>query len=746
MKISAMKQIILVVCFFILGNISSVPAVENIKNNPVAKYGHLNILREDLQSLEWGQEEVPCLTLLVKILQNVQNSTLWATWIWDSMQTPGGQLFGSSNNYGNYDECLEFPWEKVHPALRTQYCLAHIHLAKVDSGINDVDLFGHAQNYIQVKTKYNLKFNTLRWGVCTPAVCKPHSVNKFVGALFRQSHLGLAVDKLNISINGCDVAGDTEIAYDFGYYFSGFLITFSIVSTLLGTILVKYEGLHTSSTGLVYAKAYDIARNLGSLVNITPNDVHCLFGIRVISAILIVIVHVGLLINGMGVFNGIVLYKDLEDKWLLLISTAVIAVDTFLFMSGFLLVKSLLANGFKSFSLLKFIVKRYLRLIWPLVVVLFIGFKFLHIPRGPVKSEIFGKELEACNQNWWTTLLMIQNYVDPENMCYPISWSIACDFHLTVFGTIGTWVFMKNRKFGLLMFLIPFIASIVLQASTVISNPETAILPGDFRSMSNYRKYILGNKLYMYTHYRTGSYFIGMATGYLITMYDPVKYRNVISKLSSLSTSGENFAYSHCILTYCFVFLQKLSILSFIALLAMILGFFILDFIMQTVDVNVFMMALYVSLRRIVWATLISILIVLCEYGTLPLVPGLLGWSAWAPFSRLSFGVFLLHVGVILFCTSTIRSNMEYHVWHTVLLMMGVTVASCIISLLLWTLFEEPMRILVTHALRDRNKKNTEEVKGHQNGKNSKNMEIQTNKNGACEKVNKKYKTNVHRR
>ncbi|XP_072946243.1 uncharacterized protein [Epargyreus clarus] len=221
MKLCEMERNVLIIFYLVMvaGNVLSVSAAKNIEKNTVGRYGHLNILIEDLQSLEWGEEEVPCLTLLVKILQNVQNSTLWATWIWDSMQTPVGHLYGSRNNFGNYDECLEFPWEKVHPDLRTQYCMAHIHLAEVESDINDVDFFGNVRNYIRAKTKYHQKFNTLRWGVCTPVVCKPHSVNKFVGALFRQTHLGLAVTKPHISINHCDIAEDNEVTGDFGFNF-----------------------------------------------------------------------------------------------------------------------------------------------------------------------------------------------------------------------------------------------------------------------------------------------------------------------------------------------------------------------------------------------------------------------------------------------------------------------------------------------------------------------------------------------
>ncbi|XP_072946471.1 O-acyltransferase like protein-like [Epargyreus clarus] len=456
---------------------------------------------------------------------------------------------------------------------------------------------------------------------------------------------------------------------------------------LLGTLLVNNNGLHATSTGLVIAKAFHIQKNVESLVRITDDDLRPLFGIRVISAVAIIFVHVGMLKHGMGVSNGVRLEKDLEDRWLISMCTLENVVDTFMFMSGLLLIKSLIANGMKPFNPVKVIVKRYFRLIGPVLLVLLIIFKILNVPRGPMKKEFYDTELEACNQNWWTIPLMIQNYVNKDNMCYAVLWSVACDFHLSILGTMGTWLFMRSRKSGLLVFLIAFIASITVPATGAILNPEVAFMQWDFRVFTKNCKYILENPFYTSTHYRASSYFVGMAVGYLIAMYNPAKYRNVISK--------------------------KHSILSFGVLLAMFLGFFTLEYKIQTELIlknNVFMLALFVSLRRVVWAVLLAVLVILCEYGTLPLVPGFLGWSALAPICRLSYGIYLIHGAVLSYWTVTTRNNIEHHLYNSVLTVLGVALASCVASLLLWTLFEEPLRIIVSHILRDRNE-NAEQVK-----------------------------------
>ncbi|XP_072946470.1 O-acyltransferase like protein-like [Epargyreus clarus] len=658
-------------------NVSSNSSPKNVKKNPIERYGYLDTLIEDLQSQKWGKEEATCLKQLEKILLNVQNSTTWATWIWDSMQTPVGQLYGSKNHYGNYDECLEFPWEQVHPDLRTQYCMAHITLGPVDSKLDEVDLFGHVENYLRAKSKNHLKFNTLAWGICAPVVCEPHSVSKLVGSMFRQTHLGIAVDKPEISLSNCYIAGKTEDAYNFGYYFSWSLVAFFIILSLVSTSYVNHKGL--GSNGMAYFNAFYIPRNLQFLSKVTEDDIGPLFGIRVMACFCITLFHIWILTTTLGVTNSIRLDKDFEPKKLTMFLHLEVAVDTFLFMSGFLLIKGLAHNGFKTFNPLKVLVKRYFRLIIPVSIILLLAFRGLnHVIQGPVRNDFFQKESDVCDQHWFDVFLMIQNYMRPENMCYPVLWSVSCDFQLTVLGTMIAWVFTKSRKFGLLFFLTSFIASIVLPAAFAFTHRDLSVIPPDFRLLDNYKDSLLGNPLYAPTHYRGGSYLVGVALGYLMSIYNPVNHRNILSK--------------------------KFSILSLCVLLVMFVEFFIASDTIARQGNTAFVVALYVSLKRIIWAGFIAILVMLCEYGTLPVLPSFLSWSAWVPISRLSYGIYLIHITLVTYRINATRSPLQYDLINLIVHTLGVTVFSSIVSLAVWTFYEAPLGNIVSLLLKTKPK------------------------------------------
>ena len=111
-----------------------------------------------------------------------------------------------------------------------------------------------------------------------------------------------------------------------------------------------------------------------------------------------------------------------------LMLNGVVAVDTFFFMSGFLVAWIGLNDMEKGrFSLIKFYVHRYIRLTIP--VMLLIGFGVTlwpHVGSGTNwgSVQIF---VANCEKNWWTNLLYIQNFVRPEEMCLGVTWYLAVD-------------------------------------------------------------------------------------------------------------------------------------------------------------------------------------------------------------------------------------------------------------------------------------------------------------------------------
>lgn len=75
---------------------------------------------------------------------------------WDSVSSqPQGLLYGNRYQLGNFDECMNAPWSKTNPELKTQYCLAEIVLERTDHVARQrskghVEPYQSALDFIQV--------------------------------------------------------------------------------------------------------------------------------------------------------------------------------------------------------------------------------------------------------------------------------------------------------------------------------------------------------------------------------------------------------------------------------------------------------------------------------------------------------------------------------------------------------------------------------------------------------------------
>nr|CAI5833622.1 unnamed protein product [Callosobruchus analis] len=111
-----------------------------------------------------------------------------------------------------------------------------------------------------------------------------------------------------------------------------------------------------------------------------------------------------------------------HDLYVFYITSAPLAVDTFFYMSGFLLayhyfkVKHNSAMvQIKSVPLLY--IHRYLR-ITPAVIMLYLSSMYLlpYLGSGPIYKNTCKELTDTCQSNWWSLLLYIQNYYNYDNL------------------------------------------------------------------------------------------------------------------------------------------------------------------------------------------------------------------------------------------------------------------------------------------------------------------------------------------
>ncbi|XP_052743679.1 nose resistant to fluoxetine protein 6 [Bicyclus anynana] len=643
-------------------------------------------LEENLSHHKWANEELPCLQKTLDILRNLKNHTLWATWVWDSMQSPTGVLYGTRSQFGNNEQCIHPPWIHTHPELRTQYCLAYITLTKKRQ-IKHEDPYTNANEYISSVSKYNLTFNKLTWGLCLPAVCKSNSIKQFAKTFLNNSHLGFALPETTISIDSCQSYNEkTEVSY--GFYAAIAFIGSMILLTLFCTHYYEYHRYAKEQTyKILIAKAFSAVENTAELFKEKKGAISSVNSLKFLTACLVVNMHYSAICLKTGIRNSKSLDSLIERYSLHVFLHPDIFVDTFIMISGVLLMNNILSTD-KPVTINN-LIKRYFRLTYvPMVLILYITQLLKYHNSGPLLQTELLSDVEYCRNNWWTVLLNVNNYVDFRKACFPITWSNACDFHFTIIGTGLYWLYQKNRSLGLKAYIIGAIASVTLPTLVAF---RLGLMPIDFSDLerfSDFTYYVI-TPTYLHSHLRSGPYFIGIAFGCLLSLYKPANYTKLSVKAST-------------------------TILT----LGVGLGMFItmLGGYLAHRNHSPFEAALYVGTNRTIWAIALGIVIVSFEYGYIPLISDFIHWRIFIPLSKLCFSLYLTHWLVIVMKTYNTMSPETLKFTYLAIDSLGVITFCCGLSYLLWLVFEAPMNNIVALVLLMRSRKEINNGTSQTNG------------------------------
>ncbi|CAK1589499.1 unnamed protein product [Parnassius mnemosyne] len=652
--------------------ITEISPVSTVYKKPTS---YIDLLIDDLLDQEWDESENSCYDQTLTILTNVKNSTLWATWIWDSNQFPTGQFYGAQNHLGNFDQCLRREWSN-DDSIFTQYCLVDITLAdkEVDKKITDLNPYDRAEKYFHIKTDYNLRFNILSWGVCMPKVCQAKSVDRFTRTLLKISHLGTINPNPKVMVGSCQ-ATQTPPTNSKGLYLLMLGIALlAVIACAFTYITTKYRESKSNRIAMKIVSAFDLNSNAADLVSTGKDEIKVMHGVRFLTACIVVFLHVMFIYIMAKVGNGLDMNDDFIRHAGYLSHTSVL-VDTYFMMSGLLLMKSFKPETGRSISPFKILLKRYFRLIWFFIVTIIISITASpYLYGGPLWFKYAKVEQDVCKKNWWLGLLMLGNYIDSSNICNEVSWYVPADFHLAAVSTIMYWLYQKNRRGGQYFFGLVTIVSLILPGLNTYLNQLSAITVFDFETIGNNRKYILGSPMYVQSHLRAVPYFIGLIAGYILSVYKPTSYRNLLS--------------------------LKYSILSFITIMALSATILVMGPAYRFREYNVIESSFFAALNRPIWASLMAAFILLCEYGTLPHITDFLSWSAFVPLSKLSYGVYMCHFFLVMRLTLDLRSPAWHDLYKILQDSMGIVVISYLLSLFMALFIESPLNNLVAFVLK----------------------------------------------
>ncbi|KAK3288276.1 hypothetical protein CYMTET_4248 [Cymbomonas tetramitiformis] len=507
----------------------------------------------------------------------------------------------------------------------------------------------------------------------------------------------------------------------------------AVVSTggIPGVFLLKQHG--PSPKWLEIMRCFSLTDNLWSLCDTSQrfSQTSALEGARVLSMQWVVVGHVYVFLIS-NVSNVLFLHNVALKRWttVLTLGNATVSVDSFFVISGFLLglIMTRKLRGRASLSPLRrcrqfgmFIVHRWLRLSPGLAVVMLVQANLVpYVGDGPRWSLTMANQ-DSCYKYWWTNLLYINNLHprNDEEECVAQSWYLANDFQFFVFSlpllvVFRDWPLLRDRLWARCGVLLAFIAASVGCRMVVVSIYDMTISTYGLAQGHDSKSARIAGDLYIQPEYRYASYGIGVLVGVLVDHWNAQKeasadlaleqgeYAALAEELEAPEEDAMTTKFASTkVICACTPRLGKYGVGFVVAM-----GLMVLDLMAvyqpETGHGRSFTKVenvLYLGGLRALWSGAFAFLIVGCAMGGLPLVNKMLSLPIYIPFSKLSYGVYLIH---ITFLDVFIYSD-QYMKWYQDQLMvfyyLGILFCSYVLSALLYVLVDAPVANLEAKLL-----------------------------------------------
>ncbi|KAK7482994.1 hypothetical protein BaRGS_00025771, partial [Batillaria attramentaria] len=415
--------------------------------------------------------------------------------------------------------------------------------------------------------------------------------------------------------------------------------------------------------------SFSVLKNGSKLLSChqTQGELSCLHGIRVLSITWVVLGHAFTMqaAAGIGVLGNAGDTYKVFDRWTMgAILSGTLSVDTFFLLSGCLTAYLFLrqtkkAGGVTCFNMIMYYVHRFWRLtpLYMFAIAVYVGVT-PYLGSGPFQFPI--RDRSNCRHYWWQNLLYVNNVLDLENMCFGHSWYLADDmqFYFVAPLVVVPWA-LGHRAVGMVVSCLFVLTQLI--TAPVLSHIYEA--HSFFINNGDYMKYV-----YFPPWTRAGPFAIGLMLGYALYSYNR-KFR--MQKMS--------------------VFLGWLLAVA-VGLTCVYVNYDDIEGISKTFVPNwsIDEAAVYEGFSRPAWACAVAWVIFACCTGYGGFVNTLLSWRAWAPLSRLTYGVYLFHLVIFYVMMANLREPFYLSAWNVTEFFLALTVLSYLVSFVASLLVESP--------------------------------------------------------
>ncbi|XP_068081147.1 nose resistant to fluoxetine protein 6 [Anabrus simplex] len=628
-------------------------------------------------------------------LNQLENFTLWAVEMFDaSTKVPEGLLAGNSYHLGHFDQCMGISANLGERYIRGQYCIADIRFQSKEFKLpcsRELQPENSAWQKLQwCGDPSKVRRDTVHWALCVPASCSPEDVHTALSEALADLEPSLGVT-FNVTVPP-EQCSRHEERIQLGAS-AVTLVCLAIVISLLFITSTLFDfvccGGNSEKTEVLpggeaadcnkclpvreYFLIFSARRNLPKLITLVPSQPAFDFShaLRFAFMTCIIMGHRLLLYIDQPFLNA----EDYEAMFHgmgdMILANGATVVDLYFMLSGLLLGYTLLET-FKKDGKVNFllVILNFIVRIMPvyMLVVWFHTSLLSQLGSGPFWKAAVHKEEQRCIKYWWTNLIFIHNYWDPQNMCLFPSWYLATHFHMFIICLLLTMLLSYRPKLGWIMFgfavilsvLIPFFNIWWYQLDPIIK-PFPDFGP-DIRNNKVFRM------IYVKTHNRAAPYLVGTITGILL-----FKSRNSTFRLSKITSY--------------IIFYGAWLVGIFVILSCYV--FFIPDR-----QYNAIESGLYGSLHHISIALVASAIFFSVTFGHMNVYCKICSSPIFVTLSRLSFNAYLLHSTAQLYDQGSLRLPRYLSFYVTTWDVTGDITIAYLLALAMALMVEMPLRHL----------------------------------------------------
>ena len=412
---------------------------------------------------------------------------------------------------------------------------------------------------------------------------------------------------------------------------------------------------------LICFSAYTNMKEIFKLNN-NSKDLNAFHGIKVFGMIWIIFIHVILYTQNVigNKAETYIMTTNIESQ---ILANGTLSVDTFLFISGFLVVFGYLKlqrNEHKvSFSrnvmtFISVIIKKYVR-ITPmyLIIILLVIINSAWLEKFSLMY--FSEPVhQVCSKYWWRNILYINNFFEWDDVCLSWSWYITVNMQLFIFGI---FVLILSSSYY-------YIALSLTIATIFLSTLVHAYLTYDIGYIPTFdMQFEMAASVYIHPWMRIQPYIVGMGTSAFL---EKINYKLHLSR-KALAACWFLSVFCNCTIL----------------------------FGMSNRNVSLTVSVLYSTFNRFAWSLGIAWLVIACATNNAGIINEFLSLKYWIPFSRVTFCAYLLNPFLIQFMGMSNNYPLTVDFLTTSVRSLGMCIVTYLASFGLSAIIEVPTIIFL---------------------------------------------------